>query len=336
MKKVINSPDKVVEDMVQGILKTHSDDIRTSNDSNKVLCRKTQIKDKVGIVIGGGSGHEPLFFGLLGENLADSVAIGDVFAAPSPKTILDAIKEADQGNGVICLFGNYAGDVLNFNMGKELAEFEGITVHNFPITDDVASAPKEKRQERRGIAGDLFVIKEVCAAASNGASLEECREVAEKSNLSTYSIGVGIKPGINPVTGHPNFELNENEIEFGLGIHGEPGIKTIEHTDAKSLVNEMYRYLKGTIEHETNDIVLGINGLGSTTMMELYIITEEITSLLNEEGLNIKHTFVGSLCTTQEMAGFSITIHFLDEELEKLYHKEAVGVHYYHRGKKYG
>ncbi|MBV7392352.1 dihydroxyacetone kinase subunit DhaK [Enterococcus sp. ALS3] len=324
MKKIINTTETLIEDMLAGFLAAEKGQIIQSDNNPRVLYKKNKTPGKVGVVVGGGSGHEPLFFGLIGENFADSVAVGNIFTAPTPDTVLEAIKEADQGAGVICLFGNYAGDVLNFEVAAELAELEEIEVCNLPIIDDVASATYEKRTERRGIAGDLFVIKEVAAAASQGFSLERCHQLGQLANKRTLSIGVGIAPGTNPMNGKANFELAEDEIEFGLGIHGEPGLERMKLLPARELVEKMFVALEGELAtYPEKEVIVCVNGLGSTTMMELYIINNEIQQLLSQKGLKTVDTVIGNICTTQEMAGFSITIQSLNQELAELYQVAA-------------
>lgn len=332
MKKILNQRETIIADMLKGFVKVEKDHIAVSKENERVLYRKEKQEGKVGIVIGGGSGHEPLFFGLLGKNLADAVAVGNVFAAPTPQTILAAIHEANQGEGVICLFGNYAGDVLNFDLAKEMADTEGIAVVNLAISDDIASAPKEYQVDRRGIAGDLFVIKEVAAAAAKGYSLEGCQRIAQECNQRTYSIGVGIKSGTNPVNGKPSFILNDDEIEYGLGIHGEPGIEKMPIVSAKELIKKMYLALDQEIKaYAEKEVIVCVNGLGSTTLMELYIITNELIDLLENKGFLVMDTVVGNFCTTQEMAGFSLTVQILTEELKELYQMEATSPHYFHK-----
>lgn len=332
MKKVLNSKENLVNEMISGFLASEKKRIARSETNERVLFRKEKEKGKVGIVSGGGSGHEPLFAGLLGKNLVDAVAIGNVFAAPTPGTVLEAIRQADQGAGVLCLFGNYAGDVMNFDVGIELAELEDLEAVSLPIADDVASAPQEHKEERRGIAGDLFVIKEAAAAAAKGYSLAECLQVGQKANDRIFSIGIGIGPGTNPLNGEYNFVLEDNEIEFGLGIHGEPGIEKMAMADAHTLVKKMFDAILPELSAvPEKEVVVCVNGLGSTTAMELYIVNNELNQLLENEAYQVYDTVIGSICTTQEMAGFSITVQSLDEELKSLYQMEAFSPCYFHK-----
>nr|WP_242550431.1 dihydroxyacetone kinase subunit DhaK [Enterococcus sp. MJM16] len=328
----MNSKETIIDDLIAGFIAAENGRVAQSDQNSRVLYRNKKIANKVGIVSGGGSGHEPLFLGLLGENLVDAVAIGNIFAAPTPGTVCEAIKQADQGAGVVCLFGNYAGDVLNFDMGVDLAAMEDILAINIPISDDVASAPKELKAERRGIAGDLFVIKEVAAAAAKGYSLEECVRIGKEANEKIFSIGVGIASGTNPMNGKKNFDLAEDEIEFGLGIHGEPGIEKMKIVGAEELTNRMYDVVKQEVEETgEKEVIICINGLGSTTCLELYIVNNEVNKRLISEGYTIHDTLIGSVCTTQEMAGFSITIQAVTSELKELYDLDAYSSCYFHK-----
>lgn len=331
MKKIINSPDAIVSEMIQGYITCHSDSLTILNECNRVIT-KNKRKEKVGLVIGGGSGHEPLFLGYVGEGLADAVAVGNVFAAPSPNVILSAIKAVDCGQGVLCVFGNYAGDVLNFEMAKELAEFEGIRVANIIVRDDIASAPVNRINDRRGIAGDLYMIKLLGAATENGATFEECLKLSKKISDNLFSIGIGLTPGTHPSNGELGFYLAEDEMEFGLGIHGEPGIERRQMATANEISQLLIKAIleeKNTIDSKT--IALCINGLGSTTLLELYIVSHDVHKLLKNKKYQVKDSLVGSYCTTQEMGGISLSIMYLDDELEQLLEQKAVSPHF-HKG----
>lgn len=330
MKKIINSPDTIVSDMLHGFVKTHCETLAFVGDSTRAVVRK-KLEDKVGIVIGGGSGHEPLFMGYVGEGLADAVAVGNVFAAPTPDTILAAIKAVDCGKGVLCIFGNYAGDVLNFEMAQELASFEGIRVENIIVRDDIASAPLETKINRRGIAGDLYVIKLLGAATKAGNSFDECLKLNEKISQNLFSVGIGLSPGTHPANGEPGFYLAENEMEFGLGIHGEPGIERRSITSAHEISQLLVNYILNEETQVNKEVAICINSLGSTTLLELYIVANEVQNLLAEAGYIVKDSLVGSFCTTQEMGGISLTMLFLDNETERLLKKRAVASHF-HKG----
>ncbi|WP_018664316.1 dihydroxyacetone kinase subunit DhaK [Heyndrickxia acidiproducens] len=322
MKKVINQPDLAVLEMVEGFLAAYPGKFMQVGNQGYGLVRNERVPNKVTIVIGGGSGHEPMFLGYIGDGLADGAAIGHVFAAPNPETVLETIRSSDTGAGTLLIYGNYAGDVLNFGMGEELANLEGIRTESVRVADDVASSPN--KSERRGIAGDLFVMKIAGAAARAGYDLHECKRVAEKANAAAWSIGIGLRPGTNPVSGQPNFELPENEVEFGIGIHGEPGVSRQPMAEADVLTEKMLNLLFDDIVAEKgSELAVCINGLGSTTLMELYIVNRYVSRFLEAKGMKIHDTQIGNFCTTQEMGGFSISIMVLDPELRLLYDAPA-------------
>ncbi|WP_218672713.1 dihydroxyacetone kinase subunit DhaK [Oceanobacillus timonensis] len=327
MKKVINNPSDVVEEMLEGIMRAHQDDFQKLDGVNGLV--KKELKDKVAVVTGGGSGHEPLFFGVVGDGLADAVAIGNVFAAPTPNTIQEVVKAADAGKGALFIYGNYEGDVLNFDMAAELLEFEDVQTTTVRVTDDVVSAPIERQQDRRGIAGDIFVIKVAGAAADKGLSLEEVTAAAQKANEHTYSIGVALSPGTIPDSGEPTFTLADDEIELGMGIHGEPGMERTKLMPADELTNQLMEKLLDESKLTTGDEVsVLINGLGSTTLMELFIVNRKVAQILDEKGIRMHDMDVNNYCTTQEMGGFSISLLKLDDELKTYYDAPANAPYY--------
>ncbi|MFP7297048.1 dihydroxyacetone kinase subunit DhaK [Neobacillus niacini] len=332
MKKIINDPENVVTEMVEGFIAAFGSDYEKLKDVNGVV-RKNR-KDKVGILIGGGSGHEPLFIGFVGEGLADGAAIGNVFAAPTPNTIVEVTKAIDSGKGVIYLYGNYSGDTLNFDMASELCEMEDIEVKSVIVCDDVASAPLERANDRRGIAGDVFVIKVAGAAAEAGLSLQEVARIAQKANDSTRSIGVALTPGSIPGTGKYTFQLADDEIEFGMGIHGEPGINRTKLLPADELTDMLLDYLiKDMTLISGDEVCVLVNGLGATTLMELMIINRRIAEVFESIGITIHETDVNSYCTTQEMGGASITLFRMDEELKGYYNQPAYSPFYMKKGR---
>ncbi|MEK4803139.1 MULTISPECIES: dihydroxyacetone kinase subunit DhaK [Oceanobacillus] len=327
MKKVMNNPEKVVDEMLEGIMLAYGHSYTKLDNVNGII--KKDLKDKVAIVTGGGSGHEPLFFGLVGNGLADGVAIGNVFAAPTPNNVQEVARAVDKGKGVLFIYGNYAGDILNFDMAAELLEFEDIETRTVTVTDDVASAPVERKSDRRGIAGDVFVIKVAGAAADKGLSLEEVTEVTQKANDSTLSIGVALSPGTIPDSGEPTFTLADDEIELGMGIHGEPGMERTKLLPADELVTKLMNKLLEESELKSGDeVAVLVNGLGSTTQMELFIVNRKVGQILKEKGIQIHDMDVNSYCTTQEMGGFSISLLKLDEELKELYDAPAYSPYY--------
>lgn len=327
-KKVLNNPKDVVKELLEGIVKASNGKIKKIEGVNALI--KTNISPgKVGLLIGGGSGHEPLFPGFIGENLADGAACGNIFAAPSPDIVFEASKAINQGKGVLYLYGNYAGDNMNFDMGAELAGEEGIEVKTVRIWDDVASAPPERIEDRRGIAGDLFVIKIAGGVAASVDSLDEVYRVTVKARDNTRTMGVSLSAGSIPETGEPTFELPDDEIEIGMGLHGEPGVSRGKMTTADNIVVEMMDQIIADLPFKEGDeICLLVNDLGSTTMMELLIVNRKIAQILEEKAIKIYDTVIGSYCTCQEMAGFSITMMKLDQELKKYYDMPVDSISY--------
>lgn len=320
MKKLVNNPTQVVEEMIEGYVKAHSDYIKqlSENDRSLVTVRETR-ENKVGILIGGGSGHEPGFLGYVGEGMADGVAVGNIFASPSPDPILEVTKAIDKGAGVVYLYGNYAGDVMNFGMAAEMADLEeDINVKMVVATDDVASAPKEEKEKRRGIAGEFFIYKAAGAAADFGFDLDEVVRVAKKANENTRSMGVGISPCYLPQTGEPSFVIGDDEMEIGLGHHGEPGIEKGPLETADSIADRLVKDILEDIEINSGDqVAVLVNGLGSTPRMELYIIYRKVEQILSEKGIKIYKSYVGDYITSLEMGGCSVTLMKLDDELKK-------------------
>jgi dihydroxyacetone kinase-like protein len=324
MKKFVNDPEDVVEEMLEGYLAAHGDRVRLLEESRVLVRREAPIEGKVGLVTGGGSGHKPAFIGYLGERLVDAVAVGDVFSSPSAKQIYDAIKAADGGEGVLCLLGNYSGDVMNFGMAADMARDEGIEVKQVVANDDVGSAPKEERENRRGVAGEVVVWKMAGAKAASGASLEEVKEAAEKANFNSRSMGVAHSPCTVPAAGEPTFTLGEDEMEIGVGHHGEPGVEKTEMKTADETTEILVEKVIEDLPFKSGDEVLVlINGLGATPLLEQYIVERRLNQILEEEGIKAYKTLVGEYFTSLEMAGFSITLTRLDEELKELLDREA-------------
>ncbi|EMR07032.1 PTS-dependent dihydroxyacetone kinase, dihydroxyacetone-binding subunit dhaK [Bhargavaea cecembensis DSE10] len=320
MKKLMNDPRYVVEEMIEGYVKAHPDYIRQLPENDRALVTAKETREgKVGVLIGGGSGHEPGFLGYVGQGMADGVAVGNIFASPSPDPILEVTKAIDKGAGVVYLYGNYAGDIMNFGMAAEMADLEeDIRVETAIASDDVASAPKDEKEKRRGIAGEFFIYKAAGAAADFGYDLDEVVRVAKKANDNTRSMGVGLSPCALPQTGEPSFEIGEGEMEIGLGHHGEPGIEKgpLETADrvADRLVNDILEDI--TISRGDRVAVL-VNGLGSTPLMEQYIVFRRVEQILSEKGIEIYRSYVGNYITSLEMGGLSVTLMKLDDELAK-------------------
>lgn len=321
MKKLINNPNNVVDEMIEGYVKSHPKYIKQLPENKRSLVTAKDTREgKVGILIGGGSGHEPAFMGYVGDGMADGVAIGNIFASPPPDPILEVTRAIDKGAGVVYVYGNYAGDVMNFGMAAELADLEyGTQIGMVLVTDDVASAPKEEREKRRGIAGEFFVTKAAGAAAEKGYNLEDVVRVAKKANDYTRTMGVGLTPCSLPQTGRPSFELEENEMEIGLGHHGEPGIEKGELQPADQVADRLVNDILADMPIEKGEkVAVLVNGLGSTTRMELYIMFRRVEQILSEKGIKIHYSYVGDYSTSLEMGGCSVTLMKLDDELTEL------------------
>lgn len=332
MKKVINDPELIIQEMLEGFIAAYGSDYTKLEGVNGIV-RKNN-KNKVGIVIGGGTGHEPMFIGYVGEGLADGVAVGNIFAAPTPNNVHEVTKAVNTGEGVLHLIINYAGDVMNFEMGAELAEMDGIPVKTVNICDDVMSAPKERKEDRRGIAGAIFVYKIAGAAAEAGLPLEEVARIAQKASDTIYTVGIALTPGILPSTGLPTFTLAEDEMEFGMGIHGEPGVQRTKMLKADELTEKMMEYILAELPHKAGDeVCVLVNSLGSSTPIELMIANRRVAQLLAERDLSIYDTQIGNYCTTQEMGGFSITLLKLDDELKQYFNAPAHSPFYTRKGR---
>lgn len=322
-KKIINDPYKVVDEMVEGIVLAHSNLLKFANENKRAVIRKdAPIQNKVGILIGGGSGHEPAFLGYVGKGLADAAVIGNVFASPSPEPIIEATKAINGGKGVLYMYGNYAGDIMNFDMAAEICQMEDIPIKTVLVTDDIASAPLDKKKERRGVAGDFYVFKIAGAAADKGMDLDEVSRLAEKANDMTISMGVALGPCSLPHTLEPSFVLENNEMEIGLGIHGEAGVRKGNLLTADEITTELMDKILNEMNGSKKVSVL-INGLGSTPLMELYIMYRKTYEILSKNNIEIHSSFVGEYVTSLEMNGASITIMKLDDELQPLLENEA-------------
>jgi dihydroxyacetone kinase len=316
-KKLINDPFDAVDETLEGFVAAHSDLVILA--APRVIARRVAAGPKVGLVIGGGSGHEPAFAGYVGQGIADAAACGNVFASPPPDVILAAIHAASSGRGVLMGYGNYAGDVLNFGLAAEFAAAEGIEVREIRVSDDVASAPPAEREKRRGIAGDIIVFKCAGAAAERGDSLDEVERIAVKANLATLSMGVALAACEVPGTGRATFELGENEISIGMGVHGEPGISRgpLETADAiaGTLVGAIVKEIG---DGAGRDLALMVNGLGATATMDQYILYRGARRELEAAGFRVARSYVGEFITSLEMAGASVTVTVLDDELTTL------------------
>ena len=319
-KKIINDGGRAVDEMLDGIIAAHPRHLRRVDGSPRsIVAIDGPRQGKVGLVIGGGSGHEPTFLGFVGRGLADAAAIGNVFASPPPDPILECAKAVSGGAGVLFLYGNYAGDVMNFDMAAEMAAMDDIDVRTVLSTDDVASAPRDQREKRRGVAGNFFIFKSAGAACDLMMSFDECERIARKSNDHTYTMGVALSPCSLPQTRRPNFEIGADEMEIGMGIHGEPGIARGPLGSADAITDDMLDRILAEMAPSRGDrVAVLVNSLGSTPLMELYIMNRRLRQRLDDLGVSVHATWVGNYCTSLEMAGASITLHHLDGELQTL------------------
>lgn len=315
MKKIINAPERFVDEFVEGILLAHPEMVKTPGDDIRVLVRAdAPVAGKVGIVTGGGSGHLPLFKGYVGTGLCSGVAIGNVFSSPSSERVLEATKAVDGGAGVLYLYGNYGGDVLNFDLAADMADLEDIRTATVLGRDDVASQPKERKLDRRGVAGIIFAYKAAGAAAERGDSLEEVAAVAEDVVEHTATIGIGLSPTILPTTGRPSFQLPDGEMEIGIGIHGEPGSRRGPLETADEIAEHFVQALVDDLGlSEGSRVAVLVNGLGATPLEELYLLYRRTHQLLGERGISIARKYIGEYATSLEMAGASVSLLELDD-----------------------
>jgi dihydroxyacetone kinase-like protein len=325
MKKIINDPKNFVDEMIEGILAAYTEQLKCVNNDLRCLVRSDKRKPgKVGLSTGGGSGHLPLFLGYVGKGMLDGCAVGNVFASPSAKQMLEVTKAIDSGNGVLYIYGNYGGDVMNFDMAAEMADMEGIRVEQVVAGEDVASSPKGQEEKRRGVAGIFFVYKIAGAYAEEMASLDEVKRVAEKVCANVRTMGVGLSPCIIPEMGEPTFEMDEGQMEIGIGIHGEPGIGKGELKSADHIVEKMMESILGDLPYQSGDEVsVLINGLGATPKEELYIVYRKVVQILKDRKIAVYHPYIGEFATSMEMAGMSISLLKLDKELKNLLKKSA-------------
>nr|WP_321443256.1 dihydroxyacetone kinase subunit DhaL [uncultured Cohaesibacter sp.] len=319
-KKLINEPEGIIAEAIEGMVLAHPDMLRVEGATGRAVVAVNGPRDgKVGIITGGGSGHEPMFAGYVGRGLADAAAVGNVFASPSPEHIMDAARAVDGGAGVLFLYGNYTGDVLNFDMAVEECIENGIPARSIAVNDDVASAPPERAEERRGVAGDFFVFKVAGAAAEEGRSLNDCEAAARHALANTRSMGVALTACSLPQTGKPNFEIGHDEMEVGMGVHGEPGMRRGPLKKADDVTDELLDTILEDMKLEKGDTVsVLVNGLGATGQLELYILHRRVAKRLEAMGVSIFKSWVGEYATSLEMAGASISLMKMDGDLKKL------------------
>ena len=318
MNRIVNDPNYVVEDMLKGFLKANKDIVAETENSRVVKYVKAPVEGKVGIVTGGGSGHKPAFIGYIGENMCDAVAVGEIFSSPTAAAFLHAMKEADSGKGVACLYGNYAGDNMNVKMAMRKAKAQGITVKTVVANDDCASAPKDEIEKRRGVAGEVLMWKVGGAKASMGADLDEVIAAAQKAIDNTRSVGIGTAPCTIPAVGHPNFEIEDGKIELGIGHHGEPGVSVEPLVTADKIAEKMLDLILPDLPFVSGDeVVVLLSGLGATPVMEQYIVYNRVEEILKENGIKVHKAYVGDYFTSLEMMGVTLTVMKLDDELKE-------------------
>ncbi|WP_295550033.1 dihydroxyacetone kinase subunit DhaK [uncultured Pseudacidovorax sp.] len=319
MKKILNNPQHYVDEMLDGLCLAHPQLQRQGDDGRVIVRTGGPVPGKVGIVTGGGSGHLPVFLGYVGEGLLDACAVGNVFAGPRMDDCMAAMRAADGGAGVLQLYGNYGGDRMNFDMAAEMLELEGMPVASVRVADDVASAPADQRDKRRGVAGLVFVYKAAGAKAAAGASLADVAALARKAADAVRSIGVALTPCVVPESGKASFDIADTELEFGMGIHGEPGIWRGPLKTADALVDEMLGHVLPELQLARGDrIALLVNSLGATPLEELYILYRRARQVLDARGIVIAHPLVGRYATSMEMSGASLSVMKLDDELAGL------------------
>lgn len=319
MNRIINDPDYVVEDALKGYLKAHPEYLAATDNSRVMKYPQAPIQGKVGIVTGGGSGHEPAFLGYVGKNMLDAVAIGEIFSSPTAGAFLDAFKSADSGAGVACLYGNYAGDNMNVKMAIKKASALGMTVKTVVANDDVASAPASDKAKRRGVAGEILMWKVGAAAAAKGYDLDSVIGAAQKAIDNCHSIGVGLSSCTIPAVGHPNFHIEDGTMEIGIGHHGEPGFEVSPIQKASGIAAAMLDYITTDMTPNAGDeVVVLVSGLGATPVMELYIYYAEVEKLLTAQGVRIHRQYVGNYFTSLEMMGVTLTVMKVDAELKEL------------------
>ena len=322
MKKIINEVDKVEEQMTLGLVKAFPKKLKKL-DCGTVIIRAEKKQGKVALVSGGGSGHEPAHAGFVGEGMLDCAVAGPVFTSPTPDQIYEGIKAVVTDKGVLCVVKNYTGDVMNFEMAVDMAKDEGINAQYVVVNDDVAVKDSLYTTGRRGVAGTILVHKIAGAKAEQGANLDEVTAVANKVIGNVRTMGMAIKPCTVPANGKPGFELANDEMEIGIGIHGEPGTHRETIASAEAIVATLLKNILADIDYSGHEVAVIVNGMGATPLMELYIINNCVHDYLLAHNVKIYDTWIGNYMTSIEMAGFSITLLRLDDELKKLYDAKA-------------
>ncbi len=316
MKKIINEPMAVVDEMLQGLLLAHPDSLRAAGSPRAIVRADAPVKGKVALATGGGSGHLPVFLGYVGKGLLDGCAVGNVFASPSAEVMLEVTKAIDGGRGVLYIYGNYGGDVMNFDMATEMASLEDIEVRTALVSDDVASAPAAEAARRRGVAGMVFAFKTAGAGAAAGRTLDEVEQITRHTLANTRTMGVALSPCTIPAAGTPTFTIGDDEMEIGMGIHGEPGVRRGKLEPADSIADRLFDATCAELGLENGGrVAVLVNGLGATPPEELYILYRRIHQRLAQIGVGVHRAYVGEYATSMEMGGASLTILRLDDEL---------------------
>lgn len=315
MKKIINKPTDVVSEMLRGMEKAYPELKYT--EKLEVLSRREK-SDKVAVVSGGGAGHEPAHAGYVGKGMLDAAICGNVFSSPSPDRIIEGITQVDAGKGVLMIIKNYSGDIMNFGLSKDMVEADDVEVESVVVKDDVAVPDSTYSAGRRGIAGTIFVHKIAGAKAEQGASLQEVKAAAEKAITNIRSMGMAMTPCTLPAVGKPGFVLGDDEIEIGMGIHGEPGVERTTIKSAAEVSKILLDKILEDYDYTNSEVALLVNGLGSTSLMELFILNNEVQLLLENMGIKVYRTLVGNYMTALDMSGCSLTLMKLDEELKEL------------------
>ena len=319
MKKLINNPDAVAAEAIEGLALAYPQYLRKLNGLMAVVRADAPVAGKVAVLTGGGSGHEPMFAGFVGRGWADGSVAGNIFTSPPPQPIYETAKAIHGGAGVLLLYGNYSGDVLNFDMAAEMLTEDGIRVSTVRVCDDVASAPLEARNHRRGIAGDFFVIKAAAATAAEKADLDQVTDAAQKANDNLRSLGVALSSCVIPASGRPIFEISDCDMEIGMGLHGEPGVQRGAMASADRVAEDMMGRILAEVSAKAGDeIACLVNGLGATPLTELLVMFRAASRCLKDAGLILWRSYVGNFATSLDMAGCSFSILRLDSELKRL------------------
>lgn len=319
MKKIMNAPANFVPEMLDGLLLAHPDQLARADDPYCIVRTDAPVQGKVALATGGGSGHLPVFLGYVGKGLLDGCAVGDVFASPSSEQMLTTTRAIHGGRGVVYIYGNYGGDVMNFDMAAELADIEGIDVRTVLVADDVASAPAAEANRRRGVAGMVLAFKTAGAKADQGADIDEVVRIAEKTLANTRSMGVALSPCTVPLAGKPSFIIADDEMEIGMGIHGEPGAKREKLQSADTITERLAAAIFADLGTARGDrLVVMVNGLGATPPEELYIMYRRLHQLIEADGMSVHRAYIGEYATSMEMAGASFSILRVDDELAAL------------------